>query len=511
MKVRNINVGVLGHVDAGKTSLCMALSSTASTAAFDKNPQSKERGITLDLGFSAMQVDDHLQFTFVDCPGHASLIRTVIGGAQIINFMLLVVDVTKGLQAQTLECIVIARIICPKVLIVLNKTDKLEDSRREAVVQRMAEKFRKTFAEKGLEILNVVPISATTENGNIITLKDAMLEAVRNCSADADDDPAEPLLFSIDHCFTIRGKGTICTGTVLQGVLRVGDNVEIPQLTCQRTVKSIEMFRKPLEKATRGDRLGVCITQFDSKLLERGLLCSPGAVPFCHCAVIELKRVGLFKGSIRSKMKFHVSVGHATVLATVTLFRGVTNEGVDSFSASGGVYEYVEEITEEDKQKGNYFVILEFEKPILWTPNCLVICSKLDMEANHHTSCRLAFYGTILAGCSTANYRETFLSTIKLYRNKCKEGTIQRVANEREIIVEDFFAKLGNRDAFIGMKVELSTGQKGRIESTFGKTSKVKISLEKELSDEEIRNSREIKVSLRFKKLLFSNNKIIFQ
>lgn len=109
-RVYNVNVGVLGHVDSGKTSLVAALSTTLSTAALDKHPQSKERGITLDLGFSsfAMPMPDHLQHlpydelqvTLVDCPGHASLIKTIIGGAQIINMMLLVVDVTRGIQTQ---------------------------------------------------------------------------------------------------------------------------------------------------------------------------------------------------------------------------------------------------------------------------------------------------------------------------------------------------------------------------------------------------------------------------
>ena len=112
-KILNFNIGVLGHVDSGKTSLSKALSTTASTAAFDKNPQSKERGITLDLGFSSFLSDvpehfdktlhhgDKMQFTLVDCPGHASLIKTIIGGAQIIDMMILVVDITKGINEFT--------------------------------------------------------------------------------------------------------------------------------------------------------------------------------------------------------------------------------------------------------------------------------------------------------------------------------------------------------------------------------------------------------------------------
>lgn len=124
----------------------------------------------------------------------------------------------------------------------------------------------------------------------------------------------------------------------------------------------------------------------------------------------------------------------------------------------------------------------------------------------------MAFYGTVIAGCSDSNYKEAFLAGIKLYRNKSKVGTIQRVVNEREVIVEDFFgSKLSNREVFIGMSVVCSTGQMGRIESTFGKTSKVKIVLDKKLSLEDMSSFRDIKVTVEFKKLLFSDNKRIFQ
>ena len=151
-EVLNVNVGVLGHVDSGKTSLVKALSTLLSTASLDKNPQSIARGITLDLGFSAFllplparlenqmaaaaataaEAQDAtaappaapfraLQFTLVDCPGHASLIRTIIGGAQIIDMMILVVNVLKGIQTQTAECLVIGEICTNHLIVVLNK------------------------------------------------------------------------------------------------------------------------------------------------------------------------------------------------------------------------------------------------------------------------------------------------------------------------------------------------------------------------------------------------------
>lgn len=145
----NFNVGLVGHVDSGKTSLAKVLSNVASTAAFDKSKQSQERGITLDLGFSSFKVPipDHLkcendeleslQFTLVDCPGHAALIKTIIGGAQIVDMFLLVIDVTKGIQTQTGECIVIGELTCNKMIVVLNKVDLIPDENRTKNIEKV--------------------------------------------------------------------------------------------------------------------------------------------------------------------------------------------------------------------------------------------------------------------------------------------------------------------------------------------------------------------------------------
>lgn len=137
MKILNFNVGLLGHVDSGKTSLAKALSSISSTAAFDKDPQSQERGITLDLGFSSFSapVPSHLtnslfkkvQYTLVDCPGHASLIKTIIGGSHIIDLMILVIDAFKGFQTQTSECLILGEIMNKKMIAVLNKVKSIQN------------------------------------------------------------------------------------------------------------------------------------------------------------------------------------------------------------------------------------------------------------------------------------------------------------------------------------------------------------------------------------------------
>jgi selenocysteine-specific elongation factor len=174
-KIININIGILGHIDSGKTSLAKRLSTIASTACFDKNPQSKERGITLDLGFSAFYIvtpkylkdkypsnerlvnSEIIQITLVDCPGHASLIRTVIAGASIIDSIILVIDAVKGVQAQTAECIILGEILSDKMIVALNKVDLIEEAEIASKINKLKLAFGKT--KFGTEIW-IMPCSA---------------------------------------------------------------------------------------------------------------------------------------------------------------------------------------------------------------------------------------------------------------------------------------------------------------------------------------------------------------
>jgi len=178
-KILNLNIGILGHIDSGKTSLAKRLSSIASTASFDKNPQSRERGITLDLGFSAFYVktptflkekfpqcerlinSEYLQITLVDCPGHASLIKTVVAGANIIDLMVLVIDIVKGIQVQTTECLIFGEILADKMVVALNKIDMIKKENREKEIEIKVDKLRNGFTQTkfGKEI-KIQPVAA---------------------------------------------------------------------------------------------------------------------------------------------------------------------------------------------------------------------------------------------------------------------------------------------------------------------------------------------------------------
>jgi selenocysteine-specific elongation factor len=307
----NVNVGVLGHVDSGKTSLVRALSTALSTASLDKHPQSAERGITLDLGFSAFTVDiptslahlrakfGALQFTLVDCPGHASLIRTVIGGSQIIDSVLLVIDIVKGIQTQTAECLVIAEVTTANLIVILNKTDLLPVEGRDKKIEAATQRIRKALAATRFSGAPIIALSAASGGAGkmgaaaplapeagvtaVAGVKEqsesvADLVALMQSTVTAPErsEIAAPFLFAVDHCFPIKGQGTVLTGTVVSGRCRVGESVELPDLRLERKIKSMQMFRKPVDTISQGDRAGVCVTGLDASLVERGLLCTPG-------------------------------------------------------------------------------------------------------------------------------------------------------------------------------------------------------------------------------------------
>lgn len=515
IKTLNFNIGVLGHVDSGKTSLARALSSTASTAAFDKNPQSRERGITLDLGFSSFTVDlpdqlrdsgsqqqyDSLQFTLVDCPGHASLIRTIIGGAQIIDLMMLVVDVVKGVQTQTAECLLIGELTCPRMVVVLNKTDLLPADKRQAAIEKMTKRLHKTLENTRFKECPVIAVAAKPGGPEAPDTEEPhgvpeLIEVLKKQTYLPQRDPGGDLLMAVDHCFSIRGQGTVMTGTVLQGSLFINDTVEIPALKVTKKIKSVQMFRKPVSGAKQGDRVGVCVTQFDPKLLERGVVCTPGSLRTLYAAVMSVRKIGYFKGSLATRAKFHITVGHETVMAKVTFF-GLPPPAAPEEPAcdAGGPppppseppsletpftldreYFYQEEYRAGGGggAEAEQWALLEFERPVTCPSPCLVIGSKLDTDI-HANACRLAFHGRLLLGFEDKSYGETALPRLRIYKTKHKEGQVERVADDYTVIGRSLFKKETNLQLFLGLKVTLSTGETGVIEGGFGQSGKFKI------------------------------------
>ncbi|KAM7301027.1 selenocysteine-specific elongation factor [Ixodes scapularis] len=492
--ILNLNVGVLGHVDSGKTSLAKAVSTIASTASFDKNPQSQERGITIDLGFSSFQVSapehirssyEHLQFTLVDCPGHASLIKTIIGGAQIIDMMMLVIDITKGIQTQTAECLVIGEITCDHMLLVLNKVDLLPESKRAESVEKMTKKLRKTLEKTKFANSAIVSVAAKpgggAEDGGI---KEPMglthlLDALAKAAYIPERQPQGPLVLSVDHCFSIRGQGTVLTGTVLEGSVSLNDVIEIPSLRVTKKVKSIQVFRKPVNKAIQGDRVGVCVTQLEAGLLERGVVCSPGHLGPTLSVLASVSGIGHFKGPCLSGAKFHVTFLHTTIMAKATFLSRPAGKPEEDLRWDAELLGHKQEAAEEPARET--LVLLELEQAAILGPNMLLIGSKLDMDAQGR-ACRLAFHGRVLR-CFTDTRQRGAFADLPVYKRKSRAGVVDRMLGESELVVRSLFKKDTDLASFEGLWVRLDTGERGTLGGPFGQSGKVRVSLRDEPSE----------------------------
>ncbi|CAD7700999.1 unnamed protein product [Ostreobium quekettii] len=539
----NVNVGVLGHVDSGKTSLVASLSSILSTAALDKNPQSQARGITLDLGFSAFKVPlpqhvshlpfDNLQFTLVDCPGHASLIRTIIGGANIMDIMILVVDITKGIQVQTAECLVIGEVTAQQMLVVLNKIDLLPAETRDRAINKLKKRLAKTLKLTKFWDCKMIPVAAKPGGNNPAV---GVEELASELTAMVQGPPVRrsgPFLFAIDHCFPIKGHGTILTGTVLQGELSVNNVLEIPHLKEKRKVKSMQMFKQNALKIQGGDRAGVCVTNLDPAKIERGLAAAPGTVPTFQGAIAWVDKIRFYSGSVKSKSKFHVTVGHSTVMATVRFFStvagamGSEEEAVnallqrlshlslkkpsDKFCFENeylheevlhGPCEEAASSSGQPKYFGQQWALLQFDVPLTAPKDAVLIGARLDTDVQC-ASCRLAFYGQLVAPIDLSNPDEA--AKLKVFKWKEKTGVIDRVQPDgKTAICRNLLKKGTDLRAFMGLKVVAGNGSPGVLESTFGTTGKVKVFFQAGLG----RNWQEDKtVKLVFKRFQFGADK----
>ncbi|XP_054203414.1 selenocysteine-specific elongation factor isoform X13 [Homo sapiens] len=456
---------------------------------------------------SQILIREHLLYFRVCAWNYANIFPlgcTTLSGAQIIDLMMLVIDVTKGMQTQSAECLVIGQIACQKLVVVLNKIDLLPEGKRQAAIDKMTKKMQKTLENTKFRGAPIIPVAAKpggpeapeTEAPQGIP---ELIELLTSQISIPTRDPSGPFLMSVDHCFSIKGQGTVMTGTILSGSISLGDSVEIPALKVVKKVKSMQMFHMPITSAMQGDRLGICVTQFDPKLLERGLVCAPESLHTVHAALISVEKIPYFRGPLQTKAKFHITVGHETVMGRLMFFSPAPDNFdqepiLDSFNFS---QEYlfqeqylskdltpaVTDNDEADKKAGQateghcprqQWALVEFEKPVTCPRLCLVIGSRLDADI-HTNTCRLAFHGILLHGLEDRNYADSFLPRLKVYKLKHKHGLVERAMDDYSVIGRSLFKKETNIQLFVGLKVHLSTGELGIIDSAFGQSGKFKI------------------------------------
>lgn len=358
----------------------------------------------------------------------------------------------------------------------------------------MKKRMLKTLETTRFSNAQVVPVAAKPggpdSQGSEVIGIDQLIECLNENVYVPERDSTGPFIFSVDHCFSIRGQGTVMTGTILNGMVSINDTIEIPALKVSKKVKSIQMFKKPVEKASQGDRVGVCVTQFDPHLLERGLVCTPGSIPTLFAAIIKVSKIPYFKGKCETKSKFHITVGHETVMAKLTFFGPQNREAPDSQWDLNNEFQYEDELLDETqafsikdgKKPVTQYLLLEFEKPVTCSDKSLVIGSRLDTDINLNM-CRLAFHGNLIESVKQKNYHQTFLPSLKIFKMKSKEGIVERMMDDHSVIVKSLFKKETNLQTFINLKVKLSTGEDGVIEGGFGQSGKIKVWVKDGLSE----------------------------
>jgi elongation factor Tu len=288
------NIGTIGHVDHGKTSLTAAITKIlaetggATFTAYDqidKAPEEKARGITINTAHVEYQTQNR-HYAHVDCPGHADYVKNMITGAAQMDGAILVVSAADGPMPQTREHILLARQVgVPAIVVFLNKCDMVDDAELLELVELEVRELLSSYGFPGDDI-PIVKGSATEalNNGDAKLGHDAILELMRNVDAyiPQPERPVDlPFLMPVEDVFTISGRGTVVTGRVERGIVKVGEEVEIVGIrpTRKTTCTGVEMFRKLLDQGQAGDNIGALLRGIERKDVERGqVLCKPGSV-----------------------------------------------------------------------------------------------------------------------------------------------------------------------------------------------------------------------------------------
>jgi selenocysteine-specific elongation factor len=478
--------------------------------------------------------------------------------------------VNKGIQTQTAECLVVGELTANNLIVVLNKIDVIPSKLREVVVSNMQKRLSKAIKTTRFGDCKMVPVAACPGGADKMDVYGSPLGIdilVANLMALVSSAQKRlqggDFLLAADHCFPVKGHGTVLTGTVLKGQCRVGDIVELPHLKLQKKVRSLQVFKRPVQTCAVGDRVGMCITQFDSKLFERGIVAAPGTVPSFIAAVVSAEKIRFFKGIVHSKMRYHVTVGYTTVMATAVFFKApghpaslatsaksceegilfgsqddsplqadCTNDVDISLNRESNISAFNEDLEYEyssclDSVPGDnsctagveHFCELRVEDKRchrVITSTCStwallrfdrpVTCpagSKYvasRFDADiHKNSCRLAFHGRII---HPSVEDPASVKHIKVFTMKKRFGSVDRVHDVKTVIGKGMFKKETDMTIFQGLRVFTSRGEIGTIAGAFGKSGKFKVCLKDGVSPSDLKGNAS-RLILNYKHFLF--------
>ena len=289
----HVNIGTIGHVDHGKTTLTAAITRVLSKTGgaeflgydmIDKAPEERERGITINTSHVEYETSKR-HYAHVDCPGHADYVKNMITGAAQMDGAILVVSAADGPMPQTREHILLSRQVgVPAMVVFLNKADMVDDAELMELVEMEVRELLSSYEFPGDDIPVVSGSALKALEGDaeyeakIVELMDAVDEYIPTPTRDTD----KTFLMPVEDVFTITGRGTVATGRVERGEIKVGDVIEIVGMaeeSKQTTITGVEMFRKLLDSAVAGDNIGALLRGVDRKEIERGqVLAKPGSI-----------------------------------------------------------------------------------------------------------------------------------------------------------------------------------------------------------------------------------------
>jgi elongation factor Tu len=291
----HLNIGTIGHVDHGKTTLTAAISKVLTEAGFSKNaaksfdqidnaPEEKERGITINTSHVEYETKNR-HYAHVDCPGHADYVKNMVTGAAQMDGAILVVASTDGPMPQTREHILLGRQVgIPRMVVFMNKVDMVDDEELLELVEmeiRDLLSFYKYDGDNG-PVIQGSALGALNGEKKWVDTVLALMEAVDVWIEEPERDTAKPFLMPIEDVFTITGRGTVATGRIETGICNTGDPVEIIGMGAEKltsTITGIEMFRQILDRGEAGDNAGILLRGIAKEDIKRGMvIVKPGSV-----------------------------------------------------------------------------------------------------------------------------------------------------------------------------------------------------------------------------------------
>jgi selenocysteine-specific elongation factor len=439
-----VHIGLFGHIDSGKTAIVEVLSEIISTAGIDAHPQSKERGITIDLGFTSFFLEDFL-VTLVDGPGHADLIKISASSVEIIDCALIVIDINKGPQIQTGEhLIMVESLSIKKIIVVLNKIDLFKGNIEEEII-----KTRDFFGSTSYG--SKIPIFAVSamEKIGFDQLKEGILEIVK--ALEIIRNTEGDIIIPIDHHFPIKGIGAILTGTILRGKISLNQKLDILPTMSSGRVKSIQIFHQNVDTAKAGDRIGLNMKGIDVKKVYRGCYATnnPDSFEFCDIIEVHVNNNKLFKPSTGFGTQIHVTIGMLTLV--------------------GFIYPYYElgkkrmQTTISNKDRGFKAVLLLNKKVLLRKEKSIILISRLDLPP------------TMLRILGSAKIIKLHNESPLFYKFKTKKGTIKNADHPQGIICTGLAQSTLGAKKIIGKDLEPPFT---RVLSTFGTKGAVIVGFE---------------------------------